>query len=193
MAWWLQNQCQQAVFGLLESWREYYRCRDPGVSLTQYRWLVAACIQNEMCNQVVMRKLDTLKNKGTAFSQVIECPRWTSYLEYLYQIIQYFVNIIKPWFPSEWKERENDESEPIEGKLVQERKCVVISLESSLSLRKALDGFTVIIACGVPINVDQTDENILIVNSACWTMYAVLLYNEWTKLRRQKSLNIQLG
>ncbi len=146
-----------------------------------------------MCNQVVMRKLDALKNKGTAFSQIIECPRWMPYLEYLHQIIQYFVNIIKPWFPSERKERENDESKPVQGKLVQERKRVVISSKSSLSLRKASDGFVVITSCGVAVDADQTDENILIANSPCWTMDTVLLCNERIELRRQKSLNIQLG
>ncbi len=114
------------------------------------------------------------------------------YLEYLHQIIQYFVDIIKPRFPSERKKRENDESKPVEGNLVQERKRVVISSKSGLSLRKSSDGFVAIISCGVAVDADQTDENILIMNSACWTMYAVLICNERTELGRQKSLNIQL-
>ncbi len=58
---------------------------------------------------------------------------------------------------------------PFEGKLIQERKHVVISSKSGLSLRKASDGFVVIISCGIAIDADQTDENILIVNSAHWT------------------------
>ncbi len=81
-------------------------------------------------------------------------PQWTAYLEYLHQIIQYLGHVVEPRYVSDRKKWENDESESIEIKLVQQRKSIVVSSINSLSLGEAPNSFVVLVSCGVAIDTD---------------------------------------